>query len=721
MSAPVRHNAQQPSAGTMSAPVRHNAQQPSAGTMSAPVRHNAQQPSAGTMSALVRHNAQQPSAGTMSAPVRHNAQQPGSYTTVETLPQPQISFLKLFNMDCNEEHIDSRLPYRIGCPTLPVLPVESRESHQNLDTAFPNWFDHQYNIYGVFRKHDIPLEAMHFEYRVNHGIAASDCYLTLVLVSRYDHGCQDQWVKAVKEIRSSLVQSEIYWTIELIDQRVYNTGPPHVSPILSTDRDLIEGWKRVKPDFYATMENRDWKVVDVFRRAVPYRAYYSKMEPTIIISAADANDDIWWRSTLPALRQLLEANSMKADIVVVFHKGLSLMTAAATLPKGGFEPNPTLREAYYDCPLSMGTSCGTSGSTSSGTLGGRIKLQKGGSIHELGLTNFHVLKDAFKDQGSISGPFHPDPAQLYETVVSPSDRDHRSALELLLDAQDKFHQTFGHLLALEPECFSTLDLDDGQKFDQVRAVSTREQSLERALDRVCQARHDDCRIYAASGFRTRNIPPNNWALDWCLFKVGPLTGLLPETISCQADWVPSIARHLCDEDKVTQYCKISANEHYQVMKRGRTSGWTRGTISAIDSTIRMETRPEDPKLKLPTNQQVRFKEKFGDELVSVHAIVGTKSTEPFLYPGDSGSLVLLDQASNIPGVSIVGLACSGNVYTLASYMIPMDVVVADIEEVTGGQVIEPEYKGEVSVVHDQVEEEEGISEEPPLRLYAQLF
>lgn len=71
-----------------------------------------------------------------------------------------------------------------------------------------------------------------------------------------------------------------------------------------------------------------------------------------------------------------------------------------------------------------------------------------------------------------------------------------------------------------------------------------------------------------------------------------------------------------------------------------------------------------------------------------------------MEPGDSGSFVLLDQASNLPGVSVIGLGFAANDTPLASYMIPMDLVVEDIERATGAKVIKPQYAGKVSVLSD---------------------
>lgn len=235
-------------------------------------------------------------------------------TTLKSFPIPQTSSHELYNMAGIEEEIDSRLPARIGCPKLPVLPVETRQLHQAIDTYFPNFDYHVGNIGNVLAKYNIAQYGTRFVYRVNPGIDAADRYLTLVIISSFEDGCQDQWVKAVAEIRLSLVQSGIYWAIELIDFEMFYWWPPVIQPILSTDRDLIEGWSKVLPDFLTTIENRNWVAIDVLRRYSPLR----RTEPTVIISARDADNDTWWDTTLPALYQLLQANNLDLDIVLLF-------------------------------------------------------------------------------------------------------------------------------------------------------------------------------------------------------------------------------------------------------------------------------------------------------------------------------------------------------------------------------------------------------------------
>jgi hypothetical protein len=149
--------------------------------------------------------------------------------------------------------------------------------------------------------------------------------------------------------------------------------------------------------------------------------------------------------------------------------------------------------------------------------------------------------------------------------------------------------------------------------------------------------------------------------------------------------------HIPAQTEVTQYCSFPNDVNFDVVKRGRTTNWTKGKLTLIPSVIRLQNRL--PELEIPTNVEVLFKDKWGNEAVQVHSIIGSKKDPQFIQPGDSGSFVLLDSPTNIPGTSVIGLGFAGNHASLASYMIPMDLVVEDIERVTGGRVVEPRNMG----------------------------
>lgn len=552
----------------------------------------------------------------------------------------------------------------------------------------------------VLAKYNIPEHGILFAYRVNYEVVATDDDLTLVILSVYSDGCQEQWINAVKEIRAGLVQHNLYWRIELVDRRVFY-GPLRTFPVLSTDHNLIQGWRKVLPDFLNIIKDQSWVSIDVLYRDFPSR----ERQPTIIVSARDANDDSW-NITLPAIKQLLQDHRLEVDVVLLYLEGLLMMTTSkpADLTAQNSEPDSVtnsvpdlhIAESFYRNTLQMGTSCSASGSTSSGTLGGGIKLQgKGNTILELGLTNYHVMKDAFQDQKPMAGPFPPVLAseKPYGTAAIPSYNDHMKTSRALNDALPLKKKNYEDL-AQQLEGFVATD-DARKRMQKKSQMNTALLEYQAIESRIKDANLDSRslgRIYAASGFQTCENPRydgevcKDWALDWCLIQINQ-----PGLISNQLEKVSLTASHVVENTAVTQYCSINGNQNYDVIKRGRTSGWTKGVISGIESVVRLE----DPKIKpeIPTSQQAQFKDKWIGRHVFVHSIIGTTKVPKFIKPGDSGSFVLLDQA-NAPTAPIVGLGFAGNDVTCASYLIPMDLVIKDIETLTDMKVIEPVYLSE---------------------------
>ncbi|PSN70762.1 hypothetical protein BS50DRAFT_584352 [Corynespora cassiicola Philippines] len=589
--------------------------------------------------------------------------------------------------------IDQRVAGRVGFPILPVYPVED-ETYQGSDEG--RLEEVTTKVKDILEQHNIPLIHLMLVWRNSCGAAASDRQLTLVITSE-NQQCdqyQQHWVDAVAQIRSLLLESEIYWSIELIDGR-----PRQTEIIESTETVLIANWNKALPDFLAKIEDKDWVAVDVLRCGY---STDKKMHPTVMVSARDANDSAGWETTLPALRQVLQNHDVDAKVELRFNQGLDLHTAEHSRT----EPDPEVQTLFYERPdIYMGTSCGTSGSDRSGTLGGGIQLQKGFITLKLGLTNYHVLKDGFATQDDLSDSF--PPSQSYGEVTSPSDKDH----EIRNASLEKALREVEHICQDLEKKLETLGPDERLRKRLYRWNSN---LLNLKRDRAEEQPSQVGPIYAASGFRSRDNPRflhqsesdqhKDWALDWGLFKVNNEDSISSQLMNVPERGYDHILRNVVPT--VTQYCTISTNKNYNVAKRGRTTGWTNGRISAINSVVRFSNKkisqeeweyiPENE--RIPTSQRIMFQDMFASKPVFVHTIVGlnTNKSLQFLEAGDSGSFVILNQSSNIEGLAIVGLGFSGNKSTLASYMMPFDLLVEDIEEVTGGRVIQPYFAGKLN-------------------------
>ncbi|PSN64905.1 hypothetical protein BS50DRAFT_635746 [Corynespora cassiicola Philippines] len=603
-------------------------------------------------------------------------------------------------MASSNDSIDLRVPGRVGCPILPPFPVENRfDRSKELDPD--KFLEINGSVYDVLKNYSESIVngySIFSSFRVNPGVAADPDHLTLVIVanSKYEDKYEADWVEAVKKIRKVLQDEyELNWNVELIaKQLVYDVVKSFLIP--ETEHDLIQGWNKARPDFVAKIEEHDWIKVDVMNRG--YNQHEAR--PTIVVSARDAGSDVWWNSTLPALHQVLKTHNLPPNVQIElrFLQGLSLMATDGQ----GTEPSFQVRENFYEDDMDMGTSCSTSQSNASGTLGGRIQLKTKSSVLDLGLTAYHVLKDGFCEREDFSGPFPPDDNLSYGKVVSPSDGDHTTTLSYLqekLQEQRVKEASYNYLDYITSDQITSNESSWLSKLQHQKAIYMI-RALEASVTIANGCDREVGQIFSASGFTTRDNPRfeglpgssnqhKDWALDWCLFHVG-------KPISCELKDVPSTAHNILGTQnnpaRVTQYCTIDPNKNYKVMKRGRTSGWTQGTISKADSIICTKAFP---KPKTPTNVRRNFEDGRFGKFVSVHTILHESFTKPFLEPGDSGSFVLLDEPSNNNDVTVAGLAFAADNYVCASYMIPFDLIVEDIEEVTGGKVIEPRCAGTV--------------------------
>ena len=82
--------------------------------------------------------------------------------------------------------------------------------------------------------------------------------------------------------------------------------------------------------------------------------------------------------------------------------------------------------------------------------------------------------------------------------------------------------------------------------------------------------------------------------------------------------------------------------------------------------------------------------------VLCHAIVPLRTAEPaFIQGGDSGSWILHNINQAGAQATVVGLGMGGNQATKVAYMCPIDLIITDIESLTGGTVTYPADVGEV--------------------------
>ncbi|KAF1998579.1 hypothetical protein P154DRAFT_577921 [Amniculicola lignicola CBS 123094] len=501
--------------------------------------------------------------------------------------------------------IDNRLPYRIGSPILPALPVVGDQS-----------------------RHE-----------------------TLLVISKATEESALVWALAVTQIRKHFNTIGLNYEIEIIDQRAHEgLHTMAIDPIQLN----VNNWnEEILPTILQHLNERKWLSVDILRREHPLAKDLFPM--SVVISAQDADNQDWWENILPGLRRYLNTNKMShVQIVVLFLQDLFLCDGIQT------PPNMELLHTVYgekdEWP--MGASCSRAGVQSSGTLGCRVVLQSEDKSLYMGLTNFHVLK------GSNTS-----------SVVIPSDPDHQIAIETSKKdvelAQDKVDYDQEKAIA------------KGCEAQESYQVTLRHQEMQQ--QNISNFDRQAGTIYATSGFSVwTESDKASWIMDWGLFQTAADRTVSPRLPYHGGARLKSI--------RGDRYGSILRKEYvYDVIKRGRSSGWTKGTISAIQSAVQVSLLPP---VEAAGPSQIQIPE-YGPRALYCFAII-TKNHTPFLQSGDSGAAIMLNESGldQNDGV-IVGLGFTRNTSTEASYMIPIDLVMKSIEKDTDCKIVEPFYVGEV--------------------------
>lgn len=175
-------------------------------------------------------------------------------------------------------------------------------------------------------------------------------------------------------------------------------------------------------------------------------------------------------------------------------------------------------------------------------------------------------------------------------------------------------------------------------------------------------------VVASSGHRTVVKNGLAWGMDWALIELSDRR--LVENRITRTSSKDDI--HGLRGQEIECWSKERLRADAEVTKRGRTTGWTDGRVNAIRSDINIMKKENKKGFNL-----------FGRE-IAAWLVLTTTEAGKFCSLGDSGALVL-DSSTG----SIVGLLFGSEIATGFGYVLPFDLVVEDIESVTGGKVIVP--------------------------------
>ncbi|KAI1560131.1 hypothetical protein PtrEW7m1_011665 [Pyrenophora tritici-repentis] len=604
--------------------------------------------------------------------------------------------------------IDTRWSHRVGSPALTVPPfntVGAQTTHEWKDVKFRS------EVVSVLEHAQVRVLGYDLVRRVRPGQEVSQTPLTLLVISDASIKTQySAWEVAVQHLRSLLDKTKREDIIVEISD--IKTAHEVVSaPLVGCTPELINAWHEFQPALLKEIDGQKWLAVDIVHREIG--DLHPVSAPTLLITARDADLAIWWDIILPRLRERLPP-PMELDLLYSPHLTLQTPSDDEGAEDSGLRPNIYNTMQDYDRVVQMGSSMGVHQPANSGTVSAVIRLRDAnGDETNCALTNHHVVatlegKSIINEQiptGQFLGLDHEISRLGLVEIVAPSHKDHDRFLiyktmekkehdEALATFQDQHLP--GYTLAQR----NVIATDS----DWVVLNSTPDRLLGTVLAssgfRVCE--NTDYTLAETETFsKVAHVP--NYAFR---HKDGTMPPSLAEkingrTIGFGLNWaVIKLAENRTLSDRTPQrssgvkvptgaqagrYAHIRHNVSYNVAKKGRTTGWTYGKVSEIGSLLNL--RPADRTSVIPVDLGERFGQT--NAIMLAFGVIDDRKRKEFMLSGDSGSCVLLNESN--PKATIVGLLYASNEHTHVSYMIPFDLVVRDIEHVTGQTVVQPEF------------------------------
>jgi hypothetical protein len=222
--------------------------------------------------------------------------------------------------------------------------------------------------------------------------------------------------------------------------------------------------------------------------------------------------------------------------------------------------------------------------------------------------------------------------------------------------------------------------------------------VQNELNKAKQSSRDFGTLFASSGPRISERPeflqePGSaqpkgkgasanvkFLLNWALLEITPsrsVVNRLPKTgMKTNGATTHLVEGQLCNTwtllDSGKTYMK---RDEVEVVKHGRTTGYTFGTINCALTKINLEC---DSSWK-----DLREVHRLSNSKVGVCYSIAKRGKNDFVDSGDSGSVVVHDGTGTWLGL-LFGESATGS-----GLMLPMDLIIKDIENVTGLVVIEP--------------------------------
>jgi hypothetical protein len=585
------------------------------------------------------------------------------------------------------EYMDDRnLPYRRGWPRLPPLPVSTvRNGACDLVNNPQSVIE---TVMVLCQAQNIHPFDIYFAFRAPKVQEPDEDYHTLVVTT--DLSKNAMTYSLIIQIRKLLQQDPRHdeMSIEIIDHRVVNGLFSFAIP--PSEEHLLGIWEKT---FNITLEEickrkERWTTIEMLHRGCENSV--ARCPATIVITSPTAAKDIWIRAILPDIHK---------RVLAVFPLTIELLCGSSLhIASQGKVPNVQL----YGKVIQMGASIGQHGlGNHSDTAGGMVKLSNGTAY---ALTNHHVVRNDDLDKCEYSKCMSLDFADSFDTVLINKQGD-LSAPSFLEPGYSEFDPKKHRFTCPSIQDHGSF-IDNRKDRERYwlkmshRPESTKQLASIRAqLQMVGAAESSFGAVHASSGLRTVRCekfssdpttgkrvaetgkPRYRFLLDWSLLAP-PSTRSMANSLD-ESLYEPTQISHIPQSPFFSNWttmnnpkCNIMRDE-VEVIKIGRTTGLTHGTVNAIPTIITPD---------MDGGQHKFMSDTYGLTVEECgHSMSFTSPEGAAVGTGDSGSIVL-----HTPSGHWLGLLF-GEISTRAALFTPIDLVLRDIEEVTGHKVVEPAF------------------------------
>jgi hypothetical protein len=534
------------------------------------------------------------------------------------------------------------------------------------------------------------------------------------------------WRTVLSKLSSLLFELRISVPIEIIDLNAFHGF--FISPVLSTDTQSIQAWKDLREKVVEAIEGTQWRSLDVVHQAL--RAGTGRGSATVLITAKDAEQPAWSSEILPRIRGIL-GNVFAVGLVwgdVVRSGDESAADKKEEESKAVREFHQTVQDPRismdaFTKDLTMGASIGRAGGTGSRTAGGLIQLDYKGQILDLILTNHHVLTSAEVEQGMSKKGNPKEQPKLTSSLAALAEEQNRTPPQAGLPPTHELI-TRKALAVVSPSEKDTAEMkawlaynakatartlgDKKLQADTGLGIRSRKVEYERLLAETSQIGKDQQtvgdfdpalgHVFATSGFATMENPQYDikttrawsaqhadtpdgllgWDADWSLIE--------PTVESSMSSMIQRTSHgvKIPRGTSASKWVPIDKDTGYDVAKVGRSTGWTTGVINAVESILACRAKSPHDKHTL------------------CHVVL-RNSDHDFGVEGDSGALIMLDQTDD--DAQVVGLLFGANASLHLIYMAPIELIINNIEHVTGGKVVYPQMKECEKITADDTADE----------------